>query len=158
MSFGIIWRLQSGCTVITARCPSICLKAAWLDLFIQNSVSKFWSLKFRPLFWVKIPFSWGSNHNHGIFCLAFLQVAKIIQILLFLSEIKPQLNSLHKNQPLLHTPTKRNFYHLHYMRLTKPQLAAICSTPVRICLAICTVSTLPWLQFVHLQRCFVSQF
>jgi len=54
-------------------------------------------------------------------------VAKSVQILLFLSVTKPQLNGLHKNQPPLHIPTKRIFYHLHAKRSAKPQLALILS-------------------------------
>jgi len=54
-------------------------------------------------------------------------VAKSVQILLFLSVTKPQLNGLHKNQPPLHIPTKRIFYHLHDKRSAKPQLALILS-------------------------------
>jgi len=52
-------------------------------------------------------------------------VAKSVQILLFLSVTKPQVNGLHKNQSLLHIPTKRIFYHLHDKRSAKPQLALI---------------------------------
>jgi hypothetical protein len=54
-------------------------------------------------------------------------VAKSVQISLFLSNEKPQVNGVHKNQPPLHIPTKRIFYHLHPERSTKPQLALILS-------------------------------
>ena len=110
-------------------------------------VSRFQPTKSDPLFWVKNPFSWGSNHDCGIFCLKFAQVAKSVQILLFLSNEKTQVNSLHKNQLLLHTPTKRIFYHLHPKRSTKPQLAAICSTPVKF-----------FPQYVRSRCCFGAQF
>ena len=103
---------------------------------MRNFVSSFQPTKFDPLFWVKNAFSWKSNRNHVIFCLTFAQVAKSIQILQFLSNEKPQVNCLHKNQSPLHIPTKRIFYHLHPERATKPQLAAICTTSVRLCVAI----------------------
>ena len=90
-------------------------------------VSSFQPTKSDPLFWVKNPFSWKSNRNHGIFCFTFAQVAKSVQISLFLSNEKPQVNGVHKNQPPLHIPTKRIFYHLHPERSTKPQLALILS-------------------------------
>ncbi len=90
-------------------------------------VSSFQPTKSDPLFWVKNPFSWKSNRNHGIFRLTFAQVAKSVQISLFLSNEKPQVNGVHKNQPPLHIPTKRIFYHLHLERSTKPQLALILS-------------------------------
>ena len=90
-------------------------------------VSSFQPTKSDPLFWVKNPFSWKSNRNHGIFRLTFAQVAKSVQISLFLSNEKPQVNGVHKNQPPLHIPTKRIFYHLHPERSTKPQLALILS-------------------------------
>ena len=105
---------------------------------MQNFVSNFWASKIWLLFWVKIPFSWRSNHNLGIFCLTFVQLAKSVQILLFLSTTKTQVNGLHKNRLLLHTPTKRNFYHLHPRRSTKPQLAEICVKPVLVWLAMYT--------------------
>ena len=94
---------------------------------MRSFVSKIWLDWIRPLFWVKNPFSWKSNCNHGIFWLAFTQVAKSVQISLFLSNEKPQVNGVHKNQPPLHIPTKRIFYHLHPERSTKPQLALILS-------------------------------
>jgi hypothetical protein len=72
-------------------------------------------------------------------------VAKSVQISLFLSNEKPQVNGVHKNQPPLHIPTKRIFYHLRPKRSTKPQLAAICTTPVRFCSAIGTIPVLFWL-------------
>ena len=90
-------------------------------------VSSFQPTKSDPLFWVKNPFSWKSNRNHGIFRLTFAQVAKSVQISLFLSNKKPQVNGVHKNQSPLHIPTKRIFYHLHPERSTKPQLALILS-------------------------------
>ena len=90
-------------------------------------VSSFQPTKSDPLFWVKNPFSWKSNRNHGIFRLTFVQVAKSVQISLFLSNKKPQVNGVHKNQPPLHIPTKRIFYHLRPKRSTKPQLALILS-------------------------------
>ena len=90
-------------------------------------VSSFQPTKSDPLFWVKNPFSWKSNRNHGIFRLTFAQVAKSVQISLFLSNKKPQVNGVHKNQPPLHIPTKRIFYHLRPKRSTKPQLALILS-------------------------------
>ena len=94
---------------------------------MRSFVSRFQPTKSDPLFWVKNPFSWKSNRNHVIFCLTFAQVAKSIQISLFLSNEKPQVNGVHKNQPPLHIPTKRIFYHLHPERSTKPQLALILS-------------------------------
>lgn len=94
---------------------------------MRSFVSRFQPTKSDPLFWVKNPFSWKSNRNHVIFCLTFAQVAKSIQILQFLSNEKPQVNCLHKNQSPLHIPTKRIFYHLHPERATKPQLALILS-------------------------------
>ena len=90
-------------------------------------VSSFQPTKSDPLFWVKNPFSWKSNRNHGIFRLTFAQVAKSVQISLFLSNKKPQVNGVHKNQSPLYIPTKRIFYHLHPERVTKPQLALILS-------------------------------
>ena len=90
---------------------------------MRSFVSRFQPTKSDPLFWVKNPFSWKSNRNHGIFCLAFAQEAKSVQISLFLSNEKPQVNGVHKNQPPLHIPTKRIFYHLRPKRSTKPQLA-----------------------------------
>jgi len=54
-----------------------------------------------------------------IFFLTFAQVAKSVQISLFLSNEKPQVNGVHKNQPPLHIPTKRIFYHLHLLALNK---------------------------------------
>jgi len=90
-------------------------------------VSSFQPTKSDPLFWVKNPFSWKSNRNHGIFRLTFAQVAKSVQISLFLSNEKPQVNCLHKNQSPLHIPTKRIFYHLYDKRSAKPQLALILS-------------------------------
>ncbi len=113
-------------------------KIAYSTLFIRSFVSRFQPTKFDPLFWVKNPFSWKSNRNHVIFCLTFAQVAKSIQILQFLSNEKPQVNCLHKNQSPLHIPTKRIFYHLRPKCLTKPQLAEICTAPVLIWLVICT--------------------
>jgi len=109
---------------------------------MRSFVSRFQPTKSDPLFWVKNPFSWKSNRNHGIFRLTFAQVAKSVQISLFLSNEKPQVNGVHKNQPPLHIPTKRIFYHLHPERSTKPQLAAICTAPVKLCPAICTVPVL----------------
>ena len=109
---------------------------------MRSFVSRFQPTKSDPLFWVKNPFSWKSNRNHVIFCLTFAQVAKSIQILQFLSNEKPQVNCLHKNQPPLHIPTKRIFYHLHPERVTKPQLAVICTAPVMFCPAICTIPVL----------------
>ena len=94
---------------------------------MRSFVSRFQPTKSDPLFWVKNPFSWKSNRNHGIFRLTFAQVAKSVQISLFLSNKKPQVNGVHKNQPPLHIPTKRIFYHLHPERSTKPQLALILS-------------------------------
>ena len=94
---------------------------------MRSFVSSFQPTKSDPLFWVKNPFSWKSNRNHGIFRLTFAQVAKSVQISLFLSNEKPQVNGVHKNQPPLHIPTKRIFYHLHPERSTKPQLALILS-------------------------------
>ena len=94
----------------------------YAEFCIKNLLTKIW-----PLFWVKNPFSWGPNHNHGNSWLAFAQVAKSVQILLFLSVTKPQVNGLHKNQPLLHIPTKRIFYHLRSKSSAKPQLALILS-------------------------------
>ena len=94
---------------------------------MRSFVSTIWLTKIRPLFWVKNPFSWKSNRNHGNSWLAFAQVAKSVQILLFLSNKKSQVNGVHKNQPPLHIPTKRIFYHLHPERSTKPQLALILS-------------------------------
>ena len=90
-------------------------------------VSSFQPTKSDPLFWVKNPFSWKSNRNHGIFRLTFAQVAKSVQISLFLSNKKPQVNGVHKNQSPLYIPTKRIFYHLHDKRSAKPQLALILS-------------------------------
>jgi hypothetical protein len=52
-------------------------------------------------------------------------MAKSVQILLFLSVTKPQVDGLHKKQPPLHIPTKRIFYHLHDKHSAKPQLALI---------------------------------
>lgn len=112
---------------------------------MRSFVSRFQPTKSDPLFWVKNPFSWGSNHDCGIFCLEFAQVEKSVQISLFLSNEKPQVNGLHKNQLLLHTPTKRIFYHLHPERAAKPQLATICIAPVKFCPAIRTVPVLFWL-------------
>ena len=112
---------------------------------MRSFVSRFQPTKSDPLFWVKKPFSWRSNRNHGIFRLTFAQVEKSVQISLFLSNKKPQVNGVHKNQPPLHIPTKRLFYHLHPERSTKPQLAVICTAPVRLCPAICTVPVLFWL-------------
>ena len=94
---------------------------------MRSFVSRFQPTKSDPLFWVKNPFSWKSNRNHVIFRLTFAQVAKSVQISLFLSNEKPQVNGVHKNQPPLHIPTKRIFYHLHLERSTKPQLALILS-------------------------------
>ena len=94
---------------------------------MRSFVSSFQPTKSDPLFWVKNPFSWKSNRNHGIFRLTFVQVAKSVQISLFLSNKKPQVNGVHKNQPPLHIPTKRIFYHLRPKRSTKPQLALILS-------------------------------
>ena len=94
---------------------------------MRSFVSRFQPTKSDPLFWVKNPFSWKSNRNHGIFRLTFAQVAKSVQISLFLSNKKPQVNGVHKNQSPLHIPTKRIFYHLHPERSTKPQLALILS-------------------------------
>ena len=94
---------------------------------MRSFVSRIWLTKSDPLFWVKNPFSWKWNRNHGIFCFTFAQVAKSVQISLFLSNEKPQVNGVHKNQPPLHIPTKRIFYHLHPERSTKPQLALILS-------------------------------
>ena len=94
---------------------------------MRSFVSRFQPTKSDPLFWVKNPFSWKLNRNHGIFCPTFVQVAKSVQISQFLSNEKPQVNCLHKNQSLLHIPTKRIFYHLHPERSTKPQLALILS-------------------------------
>ena len=94
---------------------------------MRSFVSKIWLTKIWPLFWVKNPFSWKSNRNHGNFRLTFAQVAKSVQISLFLSNKKPQVNGVHKNQPPLHIPTKRIFYHLRPKRSTKPQLALILS-------------------------------
>ena len=54
-------------------------------------------------------------------------MAKSVQILLFLSVTKPQVDGLHKKQPPLHIPTKRIFYHLHGKRSAKPQLVLILS-------------------------------
>ena len=94
---------------------------------MRSFVSRLQPTKSDPLFWVKNPFSWRSNRNHGIFRLTFAQVAKSVQISLFLSNKKSQVNGVHKNQPPLHIPTKRIFYHLHPERSTKPQLALILS-------------------------------
>ena len=94
---------------------------------MRSFVSRLQPTKSDPLFWVKNPFSWRSNRNHGIFRLTFAQVAKSVQISLFLSNKKSQVNGVHKNKPLLHIPTKRIFYHLHPERSTKPQLALILS-------------------------------
>ena len=94
---------------------------------MRSFVSRFQPTKSDSLFWVKNPFSWKSNRNHGIFCLAFAQVAKSVQISLFLSNEKPQVNGVHKNQSPLYIPTKRIFYHLHPEHSIKPQLALILS-------------------------------
>ena len=94
---------------------------------MRSFVSRFQPTKSDPLFWVKNPFSWKSNRNHGNYWLAFVQVAKSVQISLFLSNEKPQVNGVHKNQSPLYIPTKRIFYHLHPERSTKPQLALILS-------------------------------
>ena len=112
---------------------------------MRSFVSRFQPTKSDPLFWVKNPFSWKSNRNHGIFCLAFAQVAKSVQISLFLSKEKPQVNGMHKNQSPLHIPTKRIFYHLRPKRSTKPQLTTICIASERLCTAISTVPVLFWL-------------
>ena len=94
---------------------------------MRSFVSRIQPTKSDPLFWVKNPFSWKSNHDHGIFRLEFAQVAKSVQISLFLSNEKPQVNCLHKNQSPLYIPTKRIFYHLRPKRSIKPQLTLILS-------------------------------
>ena len=116
---------------------------------MRSFVSRFQPTKSDPLFWVKNPFSWKSNRNHGIFRLTFAQVVKSVQISLFLSNEKPQVNGVHKNQPPLHIPTKRIFYHLRPKRSTKPQLAVICTAPVRLCTAISGRLPLPISKFLN---------